>query len=154
GNFSFSYRAVDSKGALSANTVNASVSVAGSEVIAFTKQIYKVGNVGGAISARWTVSGTDSVLQGETITIVYNNGTLTAAAGGGTCNGTAANPNCVIGTAVVDSLGNFLFDQVMVPGGPTDPTDTATWASAPTAIKAFSSSPVLGGSATAAITLK
>ena len=154
GNFSFSYRAVDSKGVLSNNTVNASVAVVGSETIAFTKQIYKVGNVGGAVSARWTVSGTDNVLQGETITIAYNNGTLTAAAGGGTCNGTAANPNCVIGTAVVDSLGNFLFDQVMLPGGPTDPTDTATWSVGPTAIKAFSSSPVLGGSATTAITFK
>jgi hypothetical protein len=154
GTFTFTYRTVDSAGALSANTANATVTVSGTEAIVLAKQLYKVGNVGGGVSARWTVQGTDSVIQGETLSIVYNNGTLTAAAGGGSCNGTAANPSCVIGTAVVDATGAFLFDQVMVPGGPTDPTDTATWAVAPTAIKAFSSSPVLGGSATGAITLR
>jgi hypothetical protein len=154
GNFTFTYRAVDSTGTLSANTANVAVTVAGTEAIVLAKQIYKVGNVGGNVSARWTVQGTDSVIQGETLSIVYNNGTLTAAAGGGSCNGTAAKPQCVIGTAVVDALGNFLYDQVLVPGGPTDPTDAATWSSKPTSIKVFSSSPVLGGSTTAGITLK
>jgi len=154
GNFTFSYRTVDSTGALSANTANVTVTVAGTEAIVLAKQIYKVGNVGGGISARWTVQGTDSVIQGETLTIVYNNGTLTTAAGGGSCNGTATNPKCVVGTAVVDALGNFLYDQVQVPGGPTDPTDTTTWATKPTAIKVFSSSPVLGGSVTGSISLK
>jgi Big-like domain-containing protein len=154
GNFTFSYRAVDAAGALSANTVNVAVTVSSVEAIVPGKTIYKVGNVGGTTSARWTVDGTDSVIQGETLTIVYNNGTFTAAAGGGSCNGTATNPKCVIGTAVVDSIGNFLFDQVMVPGGPTDPTDLATWSSKPTQVNIFSSSPVLGGARTNAISLK
>jgi len=118
------------------------------------KQLYKVGNVGGNVSARWTVQGTDSVIQGETLTIVYNNGTFTTAAGGGSCNGTATNPKCVIGTAVVDATGAFLYDQVQVPGGPTDPTDVATWATKPTTLKVFSSSPVLGCSTTGGIQLK
>ena len=154
GNFSFSYRAVDSKGVLSANTVNVAVTVAGVEAIVPGKTIFKQGNAGGTASARWTVDGTDSVLQGQTLTIAYQNGTFTAAAGGGSCNGTAANPKCVVGTAVVDSLGNFVYDQVLVPGGPTDPTDVATWASRPTQVNIFSSSPVLGGARTNAITLK
>ena len=154
GNFTFTYRTVDSTGALSANTANVTVTVSGTEAIVLAKQLYKVGNVGGNVSARWTVQGTDSVIQGETLTIVYNNGTFTTAAGGGSCNGTATNPKCVIGTAVVDATGAFLYDQVLVPGGPTDPTDVATWATKPTTIKVFSSSPVLGGSTTGGIQLK
>jgi hypothetical protein len=154
GTFTFTYRTVDSTGALSANTANVTVTVSGTEAIVLAKQLYKVGNVGGNVSARWTVQGTDSVIEGETLTIVYNNGTFTTAAGGGSCNGTATNPKCVIGTAVVDATGAFLYDQVLVPGGPTDPTDVATWATKPTTIKVFSSSPVLGGSTTGGIQLK
>jgi len=85
---------------------------------------------------------------------VYNNGTLTAAQGGGVCNGTAANPKCVIGTAVVDGVGGYLYDVVGLPGGPSDPTDTTAWATKPTVIKVFSSSPVLGGSVTGTIQVK
>jgi hypothetical protein len=100
------------------------------------------------------VSGTDSVKEGQTITVAYNNGTLNLANGGGSCNGTAANAKCVVGTAVVDSLGNYLYDKVLTPGGPSDPTDATTWSTKPTAVNVFSSSPVLGGSKTNSITLK
>ena len=154
GTFSFTYNAVDKANAVSANAATATITVAGSETIVYTKSIYKAGNQGGAISARWTVSGTDSVKGGQTLKIVYNNGTLNAANGGGSCNGTATNPKCVIGTAVVDALGNWLYDQVLNPGGPSDPTDLTTWSTKPTVINTFSSSPVLGGSKTATITLK
>jgi len=154
GTFSFTYKAVDKAGVASANIATASVLVSGSEVLVYTKQLFKQGNQGGGATARWTVSGTDNVLEGQTITIVYNNGTLNAANGGGTCNGTATNPKCVIGSAVVDGLGNWLFDQVFVPGGPTDPTDAATWTTKPTTINSFSSAPVLGGHSSTNIQLK
>ena len=152
GTFPFTYKAVDKAGAVS-NTATATITVGAGEVIVYTKNIYKKGAQGG-VTARWTVSGTDSVRQGQTLTIVYNNGTLNAANGGGTCNGTTANPKCVIGTAVVDALGNWLFDQVMNPGGPTDPTDVATWSKVPSQINTFSSSPVLGGSRQTPFTVK
>ena len=154
GTFTFTYRAIDKAGAVSANTASTTVSVVGSEAIVYTKQLYKQGNQGGGASARWTVSGTDNIREGQTITIVYNNGTLNAANGGGTCNGTATNPKCVVGSAVVDGLGNWLFDQVLVPGGPADPTDATTWTTKPTTLNAFSSNPVLGGSRTTSIQLK
>jgi Bacterial Ig domain len=153
GTFSFTYRAIDSTGALSANIATVTVAVASSEAITIAKSIYKAGAQGG-VSARWTVSGTDSIREGQTLTIAYNNGTLNAANGGGTCNGTAANPKCVVGTAVVDALGNYLYDKVLSAGGPSDPTDATTWSTKPTSVKVFSSSPVLGGSRTATITLK
>jgi hypothetical protein len=148
GTFTFTYRAVDSTGALSANTANAVVTVASVEAITVAKAIYTVAR------NLWTVQGADSAKQGQTLTIAYANGTFTAAAGGGTCNGTAAIPNCVIATTVVDSLGNYLVQQLGPVGGPTDPTDVATWASKPTVINVFSSSPVLGGSKTNGISVK
>ncbi|HEY6886731.1 MAG TPA: cadherin-like domain-containing protein [Solirubrobacter sp.] len=154
GTFTFTYRAVDQLGAVSANTANVTVVVAGSEAIQIQKAIFKQGNVGGAVSARWTVAGADSIKQGQTLTIVYNNGTLNAANGGGSCPGNPVNPKCVVGTTVVDSLGNFAYDQVLNPGGPTDPTDLATWATRPSQVKVFSSSPVLGGAGTLGISLK
>jgi Big-like domain-containing protein len=153
GTFSFTYNAVDKANAVSANAATATITVTGSETILYTKSIYKAGTQGG-VTARWTVSGTDSVKGGQTLTIAYNNGTLNAANGGGSCNGTATNPKCVVGTAVVDALGNWLYDQVLNAGGPSDPTDANTWATKPTVINTFSSSPVLGGSKTATITLK
>jgi Big-like domain-containing protein len=153
GTFTFSYQAVDKAGALS-NVAAVTVTVSGSEAIQIQKAIYKQGTFGGANSARWTVQGVDSIREGETLSVVYNNGTLNAANGGGSCNGTATNLKCVIGTAVVDSLGNYLLDYVLNPGGNLDPTDTNTWSSKPTQIKVFSSSPVLGGSNTSGISLK
>jgi Big-like domain-containing protein len=154
GSLTFTYRAMDAAGALSANTASVTVTVAGSEAIIIAKAIYKQGNQGGGASARWTVSGTDSVREGQTLTVVYNNGTLTAAQGGGSCNGTTTNPKCVIGTTVVDALGNYVLDFVTTPGGPLDPTDTTAWATKPNQVKVFSTAPALGGSQTASIQLK
>lgn len=152
GNFSVTYQAKDASGALSANTATGTVSVLGSEAISITKAIFKAGNVGGVTSTRWTVSGTDTVREGETLTIVYNDGQLRAT--GASCNGTAANPSCVIGTAVVDGTGAYLYDVVGTPGGPSDPTDSATWSVLPKNVKVFSTSPVLGGSQNTGIQFK
>jgi hypothetical protein len=154
GNFSVTYRAVDAAGALSANTATGTVTVIAAETIGYTKnQFTAAGNIGGNASTRWTVTGTDTVRQGQTLTIAYADGVLTG--GRGTCNGTAANPLCVVGTAVVDlATGNWTFDQVGTQGGPKDPTDAATWSTLPRNIRTFSSSPVLGGSQNIGILVK
>src|SRR6185369_2988372 len=77
GNFTINFQVVDAANATSANTASAVVSVAGSEAIAYTKQIFKAAaNIGGVTTTRWTVSGTDSVREGQTITIAYANGTI------------------------------------------------------------------------------
>ncbi|HET9653636.1 MAG TPA: Ig-like domain-containing protein, partial [Usitatibacter sp.] len=156
GTFSFTYQTVSVSGLLSQNIGTVSVVVSGSEAITIQKADFTAaGNFGGNLTQKWVVQGADSVKEGQTLTIVYNNGTLNAANGGGSCNGTATNPKCVIGTAVVDTtLGTYLLQQLQPPGGPTDPTDTTTWATKPSQIKVFSSSPVLGGSNTASITLR
>jgi Big-like domain-containing protein len=154
GTYTFTYKAVDKSGATSANTANVTVTVAVGEAITVAQSLFRSTKTGGTTSVRWTVQGVDSIKQGQVLTIVYNEGTLTSAAGGGSCNGTATNPKCVVGTALVDQFGNYLYDQVGSPGGAHDPTDTATWAVKPTNVKVFSSSPVLGGSQTSLITFK
>ena len=153
GNFPVTFRAVDAAGAQSANTATATVTVIAAETIAYTKnQFTGAGNIGGAASTRWTVTGTDTVRQGQTLTIAYADGVLRA---GGTCNGTAAIPACVVGTALVDiATGTWTFDQVGTSGGPKDPSDTATWSTLPRNIRTFSSSPVLGGGQNVGIVLK
>ena len=146
GNFSFTYQVKDAAGAVSANTATGSVAVIASETITYTKNQFT------KATGRWTVSGTDTVREGQTISIVYADGTLTG--GRGSCNGTATNPLCVIGTAVVDSTGAWLFDKSFGTGGATDPTDTTTWSALPKNIRSFSSSPVLGGGSNIGIVVK
>jgi len=153
GTFTATYRAVDAAGALSANTANVSVVVANVEAIVPGGTLFRA-RVGNAGQSRWVVDGTDSVRQGETLSMVYANGTLSAAQGGGSCNGTLANPKCLVGTAVVDGTGAYLLDVTFTPGGPQDPTSTTAWATRPTQLRTFSSNPVLGGSATTAIQVK
>jgi hypothetical protein len=153
GTFNFTYNAVDRLGAVSATPATVTVVVANTEAVTIAKALFKAA-VTGAANTRWTVTGTSSVRQGQTMSIVYNNGTLSAAQGGGVCNGTATNPKCVIGTAPVDTTGTYTYDVVGIPGGPADPTDTTAWASRPTSLKVFSSNPVLGGSQTSAISIK
>ena len=140
----------DAAGLLSANTATGTVTVIAAETIGYTKSNFKPPVAGG--TGRWTVSGTDTVREGQTLTIVYADGTLRAT--GATCNGTAANPSCVVGTAVVDAAGAWLFDRVQNPGGPADPTSTSAWSTLPRNIRTFSSSPVLGGAANIGIVFK
>jgi cadherin-like protein len=153
GTFNFTYNAVDRLGAVSATPATVTVVVANTEAVTIAKALFKAATTGAA-NTRWTVTGTSSVRQGQTMSVVYNNGTLSAAQGGGVCNGTATNPKCVIGTAPVDATGTYTYDVVGLPGGPADPTDTTAWASRPTSLKVFSSNPVLGGSATSTISVK
>ncbi|MEJ8835388.1 Ig-like domain-containing protein [Ramlibacter sp. AN1133] len=153
GNFAINFRAVDKAGALSANTATATSTVIGSETITYTRQDFKgAGNVGGNASTRWTVIGTDTVREFQTVTIAYANGTIRAT--GQVCNGTATILACVVGTAVVDATGTWTYDVVGVPGGAKDPTDTAFWSATPTSIRTFSSSPVLGGAQTISIVFR
>jgi hypothetical protein len=152
GSYTVSYQVKDAAGVVSSNTGAATVAVLAAENIAYTKQDYKVGKQGGATSARWTVSGTDTVREGQTLTIVYGDGKLKST--GQICNGTAAIPACVIGSAVVDGTGVWLFDLVTSPGGTLDPTDANTWSTLPRNLRTFSSSPVLGGSQPAGIVLR
>jgi len=153
GTFTATYRAVDAAGALSTNTATLTVTVANVEAIVPGNTLFRA-RVGNAGQSRWVLDGTDSVRQGETLSMVYANGTLSAAQGGGSCNGTLANPKCLIGTAVVDGTGAYLLDFTFAPGGPQDPTSSTAWATRPTQVRTFSSNPVLGGSATTPITLK
>jgi hypothetical protein len=138
----------------SANAATVTVAVAAGEAITITKSRYIIGKVGGATSARWVVTGTDSVLQGQTLSIVYNNGAYKTASGNVACTGNPADSKCVVGTTTVDALGNYSYDVVSAPGGYRDPNDSSVWASKPTVIKVLSTAPVLGGSQTATIQLK
>jgi len=149
GTLTFTYRAVDSAGALSANAATGTVRVIGNEQITFVTTLFRTG------ALRWRVDGNDSILAGQQLTLVYANGTLNAANGGGSCTGiaTASNPNCVISTATVDALGAWAIDRIVPATSPLSPISSA-WTVRPTQMTIFSSSPVLGGSRTTAITLK
>ena len=129
---------MDKAGALSANTATVIVNVIGSEGIGIAKAIYTV------TKARFTLSGTDNVIEGQTLTITYGEGVLKSGASGTTV---------VIGTAVVDPLGNWLLDIINATGT-QNPTDATVWTTKPTKVVVKSTSPVLGGSATAGISLK
>jgi hypothetical protein len=146
GGFSFTYQVKDVAGALSANTASGTVTVSPGEVITFGKHQF-VQN-----KNRWTVDGTDNIIEGQTITIVYEDGTLVGATA--PCNGTATNANCVIGTAVVDGLGNWLLDKVGVSGPANPKAGSSIWKVAPTHIRAFSTLPSLGGTAAIDIVFK
>jgi cadherin-like protein len=151
GVFAFTYQAIDRANVSSANTATVTITATTNEQIAITRSRFRTGNFGGTQGGRWQVDGTDTVSNGQTLSIVYNNGTLSAAFGGGTCNGTAANPNCVIGTAVVSATGAWLLDRVVNLNTKDDPTSATVWASKPTTVRVFSSSPALGGTQTATI---
>ena len=143
GGFSFSYQVKDVTGALSANTATGTVIVAQNEVITFGKHQY-VQN-----KNRWTIDGTDNVIQGQTITVVYENGTMR---NGTVCNGTAI-PDCLIGTSPVDGLGAWGFDKLSQTGK-LNPKDPSIWNVQPTFIRAFSTLPTLGGTVAIDIVFK
>jgi Bacterial Ig domain len=152
GPFNVTYRATDASGLLSLNTATSIVTVKAAEAITFTKSIFVgAGKVGGVTTTRWTVSGADTVKEGQTLSIGYNSGVTKT---GVNCATTPANPTCLIGTAVVDSAGNYLFDKVGTPGGLLDPNDAVTWPTKPGTIRVYSSAPVLGGLNTTGISFK
>jgi hypothetical protein len=101
GTYSFTYQAVDQAGAAS-NTATVSVIVSSVEAIIPAKSIYT------QAKGRWTISGTDSPIASQTITMKYDSGTYRV---NGACTGSAA--GIVVGQAPVDGTGNFLFDQIL-----------------------------------------
>ena len=146
GTYTFNYQVMDTQGALSANQGTGTVSVALNEIITFGKHQYA------QQQNRWVVDGTDNIIQGQTITIVYENGWLVGAAA--PCNGTTANANCVIAKAVVDGVGAWGFDTRNNTGRLNPKAGASIWQQAPTHIRAFSTLPSLGGTVAIDIVFK
>lgn len=134
GTTTFTYNAVDRAGATSATPATVSVAVSADEAITGTRARY-VQDKG-----RWTVTGTDSLSAGQTITIKYDNGTFSE-------NGSCANTNnaagTVIGTAVV-AAGTWTYDQTSTSrSGVLNPSNTGNtagfWCTRPTTVRFTSS---------------
>jgi hypothetical protein len=141
---SFTYRARDQQGALSAAAATMTVTVGGAEAIVVSKSQYVVSK------NRWVVTGTDSANAGQTLTIAYTGGTYKVA---GACTGNAA--GAVVGTADVVA-GAWAFDQILTSAGVLNPGNTGGnsagfWCTPPRQISITSP---LGGTATANIVLK
>jgi Bacterial Ig domain len=147
GVYTFTYNAVDRSGAQSVTPALVTVSVASAEVIVPAKAIYTQNK------ARWVVSGTDSPGEGQTLTIRYVDGTYKV---NGACTGNAAGTS--IGSAVVDSLGNWVFDQALTSTtGAINPSNTlgnsaGFWCTPPKSVRMTSS--LSGASATFPLSLK
>jgi hypothetical protein len=145
GTYNIVFQVQDAAGALSPNTGSGSVNVLSAETVLFTKAQFT------PASNRWVVTGSDTVHEGQTLTIVYSDGKTRSSAV--TCNGTAL-PECVLGTVTVDAAGNWTLDKIVAAGSALDPTSTTYWSRVPTTVKAYSSAPVLGGSGSSAILKK
>jgi hypothetical protein len=147
GNFSFNYRVIDGANAASPNTGQGAVAVVAQEIIAFIRAQYT------RDFGIWNITGTDRVRANQTITIAYTNGTLAKGPfAGQSCDGTAAIPDCVVATVVLGASNTWSYQQRLGRGGPKDPSNSDhTWSTPPTSVRAFSSSPELGGSAVMAI---
>ncbi len=134
--YSFTYSAVDKAGAQS-NPVTVTINIAAAEGITIARADFVRSTL------RWRVSGTDTVLAGQTLTIAYDNGRL--------LNGTLLQ-GTVIGTAVVDATGAWALDlRVQATDIRNASGGSALFSTAPTRIRV--SSPLLG-LATANIALK
>jgi Bacterial Ig domain len=146
GPYTFTYNAVDQSGAPSAAPATVTVNLSTAEAIVVAKSIYT------QAKGRWTVSGTDSPAAGQTMSITYVDGTYKVA---GACTGSSAGVG--IGKATVDSLGNWLYDQILTSTtGVLNPSNTlgnstGFWCTPPKTLRITSS---LGTSVTAAISLK
>jgi hypothetical protein len=146
GPYTFTYNAVDQSGAPSAAPATVTVNLSTAEAIVVAKSIYT------QAKGRWTVSGTDSPAAGQTLSITYVDGTYKVA---GACTGSSAGVG--IGKATVDSLGNWLYDQILTSTtGVLNPSNTlgnstGFWCSPPKTLRITSS---LGTSVTAAVSLK
>lgn len=150
GSYTFTYNAVDQAGAVSATPATVTVTVSTTEAIVVAKSIYTQSK------GRWTVSGTDSPIAGQTITIAYDPGTVATYKVNGACTGNAS--GIIIGTAVVDATGNWLFDQILnTTSGVLNPSNTlgnstGFWCTQPKTLRIASS--LSGASVTAPISLK
>ncbi len=148
--YTFSYRARDVSGALSANTATVTMTVNATEAIVVQKSIFT------SKTWRWTVAGTDSLIAGQTLTVTYDITTPPTFKVNGVCTAMTAATNPVIGTATVDALGNWTYDVLGTSAGTVNPTNTGSngtgfWCTPPKQVKVTSP---LGGTATTNITLK
>jgi len=125
GSYTFTYRAIDSAGALSANIATVTVNAVLSDTVIVSSALFKLAQ------KRWVVTGSSNV-PNQTISLTYVDG---SAAG------------YEFGVAQVDALGAWTLDIRGVTGN-DDPT---TLAIRPTRVRATSS---LTGSGTVGVTLK
>lgn len=137
GAYTFSYRAIDAAGAVSA-PATVTVNITGNETITISRAEFTQSTL------RWRVEGTSSLLAGQTITIAYDNGSLrplgTSLAG------------YVIGTAVVSPTGVWVLDlRLTSTTDPRNPAATNVFVIRPNRIRARSP---LGGATTASIALR
>jgi VCBS repeat-containing protein len=137
--YTVSYQVRDAAGVLSANVGTASVSVVQGEVFQNPTDLYTISK------GRWVIGATDTVRQGQTVTIAFTNGTIRAT--GQSCATVPQPAGCIIGTTQVPANGVIAFDQLGFTGTLGDPTSNL-WSSRPTSMRIFSSSPNLGGSST------
>jgi len=148
--YTFTYKARDVAGALSANTATVTMTVNAAEQIVTTKSIFT------SRSLRWQVGGTDSLIASQTLSMQYDIATPPTYKVNGVCTAMTAATNPVIGTSAVDALGNWNIDVVVNSAGTSNPTNTGSngtgfWCSPPKTLKLTSP---LGGTGTAAISFK
>jgi len=134
GTYTFTYNAADQTGVPSATPATVTVTLSGGEAIVPAKTIYTQNK------GRWTLSGTVSPANGQTITMTYVDGTYKV---NGACTGSAA--GTVVGTAPSDPNGNYLYDQILTnTSGVLNPSNTlgnsgGFWCSPPRTIRYSSS---------------
>lgn len=133
GTVTFTYNAVDRAGATSATPATVSVTVSAGEAIAGTRARFTQNK------NRWTITGTDSLSAGQTITIKYDNGTFRQ---NGSCTTPGSAVGTVIGTAVV-TAGAWTYDQALTATtGILNPSNTGNnnfWCTPPTTVRMTSS---------------
>jgi len=125
GTYTFTYRAKDSTGALSANTATVTVTAVLADVVVPSSALFRTDK------KRWVVTGTASA-PNQTISLTYDDGSL---------------KGWEFGQVQVDTLGAWTLDIRGVTGN-DDPTTAAV---RPTRIRATSS---LGGTGTIGLTIK
>jgi hypothetical protein len=149
GNFAIGFAVVDAAGAQSASTSTGTVTVIAAETITLSRVQFESGK------NRWRVDGTDTIRASQTISITYTNGTIGKGPNiGQTCDGTDRLPECLIGTTGVTATGAFSLDAQFPTSSFQNPATAGGWSVPPTAVRAWSSNPVLGGGATLSITRK
>jgi len=153
GTYSFTYRARDTAGALSANTANVNITVATTDAPSIVRALFT------QKTFRWQIDGAVGTSAGQSISVRYNTGAWHSPAVGTAC--TLANrvsaDNDLLSTAAVDAAGNWVYDQILSPTtGFKNPTNAGTnanyWCTRPTQIRVISS--LTGATANLAINLK
>lgn len=139
GPYTFTYNAVDADGLMSATPATVTVNVSTAEAIIVASDIYT------QAKGRWTVKGTDSPANGQTLSMTYDLSTAPTYKVNGICTALTAANDPVVGTATVDALGNWLFDQILSnTAGLLNPSNTlgnstGFWCSPPKNLKISSS---------------